>query len=248
MSSFMSPSPDSPHLSPRPLAPRNAEPDTLALARKARFWDRTARQYAADPIADLPAYERTLARTLTFLHGNCRVLEIGCGTGSTALRLAPACASYRATDVSAQMIAIARDKLAQAPVGSLGFAVADADAPQDPDGAEYDRVLAFNVLHLVDDLDGTIAGCVRALAAGGLLISKIPCLREMNWLIPHLAVPLARLVGKAPPVLNLNEANLVAAMRRCGLHIVAVERHASRGRDVRPFIVARKGAAARPLG
>lgn len=223
-----------------PTLTPSAPPPAPTLAHKARFWDRAARKYAAHAIADLPGYERSLARTLQRLDRSHRVLEVGCGTGTTALRLAPACAAYRATDVSTQMIAIAQEKLAREPVPGLEFALADADQPLHPVDGGYDRVLAFNVLHLVADLDGAIARCVDALAGGGLLISKTPCLREMNWLIPHVAVPLARLAGKAPPVLNLAEADLVQAMRRQGLEIVDVERHASRGRDVRPYIVARK--------
>lgn len=229
--------PPLPFRQPLQRGPVSAYP---AMARKARFWDRVARRYAADPIADLPGYERTLDRTQQLLARHHHVLEIGCGTGSTALRLAPSCAAYLATDLSAQMIAIAQEKLAQQPVATLEFAVADAELPLHPGAACYHRVLAFNVLHLVDDLDRAIAGCRDALSDDGLFISKTPCLREMNWFIPHLAVPLARLAGKAPKVLNLAETDLVRAMQRQGLEVVALERHASRGRDTRPFILARK--------
>ncbi len=62
----------------------------------------------------------------------------------------------------------------------------------------------------------------------------------MNPLLPGLAVPLMRLVRLAPPVLVLRAADLAAACERQGLEVLAVERHASRGRDVRPFVVARK--------
>jgi hypothetical protein len=76
-----------------------------------------------------------------------------------------------------------------------------------------------------------------------LLISKTPCLREMNWLLPNVAVPLAQLVGMAPTVHNLSENDLLDSMRHQGLIVVSVERHGTRGQDVRPFIVARKPAA-----
>jgi len=199
-----------------------------------------ARRYAAARIADPAGYERTLARTLDVLSASTRVLELGCGTGNTALRLAPACGDYLATDLSPQMIAIARDKLAAQPTAALRLALADADGPVAPAEAPFDVVLAFNVLHLVDSLDATLAACVAALRPGGLLVSKTPCLHEMNPLIPRLALPVARLLRLAPPVGCLREADLTAAMARQGLTLVGVERHASRGRDFRPFIVARK--------
>ncbi|MBQ0920786.1 class I SAM-dependent methyltransferase [Hydrogenophaga aromaticivorans] len=208
-------------------------------ARKARFWDRVARKYAADPIADMPGYEATLRRVQGLLTLEQAVLEIGCGTGSTALRLAPFTGRLLATDVSSHMIAIAREKLAAQPVPQLSFAVADADAPMARPG-EYDSVLAFNLLHLVSDLDGALGAVVQALRPGGRLISKTACIAEMNPLIPWLAIPLMRAIGKAPDVLCFDAEALQAAMVRQGLVIEAVERHGTKGKDIRVFIVARK--------
>ena len=207
--------------------------------RKARFWDRIARKYAADPIADMAGYEATLARVQGLLSTEQDVLEIGCGTGTTALRLAPFTRRLLATDVSTSMIAIACEKLAVQPVPQLTFAVADADAPAFGQGA-FDAVLAFNLLHLVDDLDGALRLAVQALRPGGLLISKTPCIAEMNPLVPHIALPLMRAIGRAPPVLCFKQAGLLAAITRQGLEIVSVERHGTRGKDIRAFIVARK--------
>ena len=209
------------------------------VSRKARFWDRIARKYAADPIADMPGYEATLRRVQGLLTAEMNVLEIGCGTGSTALRLAPFTRRLLATDVSAGMIAIAREKLAAEPIPQLAFALADADAPAIGPG-EYDAVLAFNLLHLVSDLDGALARVVQALKPGGRLISKTACVAEMNPLIRWLAIPVMQAIGKAPHVLLFDADTLQAAMVRQGLVIEAVERHGTKGKDIRVFIVARK--------
>lgn len=221
----------------------NAAPaaaSTLAAGTaKARFWDRIAPKYAADAIADLAGYEATLRRVQGLLSTSHDVLEIGCGTGSTALRLAPFTRSLLATDVSPAMIDIAHQRLAGQPSPQLRFAVADADALAPGQGL-YDAVLAFNVLHLVSDLDAALALAAQALRPGGLLISKTPCLAEMNPLIPHVAVPLMRAIGMAPPVLCLSEQRLQSALVQQGLQIVCAERHGARGKDIRAFVVARK--------
>lgn len=225
-----------------PLA--ESSPPTSAgtpAAGKARFWDRIAVKYAADPIADMAGYEATLRRVQGLLSADQDVLEIGCGTGSTALRLAPFTRRLRATDISPGMIAIAREKLAAEPLPQLSFAVADADAPVAGLG-EYDAVLAFNVLHLVTDLDRTLESATQALRPRGLLISKTACISEMNPLIPYLALPVMRAIGKAPHALCFDADALQSAIARQGMDIVSVERHGTRGTDFRVFIVARKPA------
>jgi SAM-dependent methyltransferase len=110
-----------------------------------RFWDRIARQYAADPIADMAGYEAHAAARAGLLSPDQSVLEIGCGTGTTALQLAGGTRRMLATDVSPAMIAIARDKLAALPVPQLRFGLAGADDAAA--GAVHDTVLAFNLLH-----------------------------------------------------------------------------------------------------
>lgn len=213
----------------------------IPLSRSAAFWNRIARKYAKDPIADLGGYEATLQRVKGLLSIKQDVLEIGCGTGSTALRLAPFTRTLLATDVSTEMIAIAQEKLAAQPVSRLSFAVADADVPVCADGI-YDAVLAFNMLHLVSGLEPTLMNVVKALKPGGLLISKTPCISELNFLIRYLALPVMKAFGKAPPLLCFDEAMLKLAITRQGLEIVFAERHGTRGNDIRAFIVARKPA------
>ncbi len=225
---------------PRPIPrPATTPADTATTTAKARFWNRAARKYAADPIADMPGYEATLRRVQALLSPEHSVLEIGCGTGTTALRLAASTRRMLATDVSAEMIAIAREKLASQPLPQLRFGVADAETIA-PGGACHDAVLAFNVLHLVSDLDLALQAILPALRPGGLFISKTPCLAEMNPLVPRLLVPLLRALGKAPEVLIFDAAQLQSAFERHGLEIEAVERHGTKRKDIRVFIVARR--------
>lgn len=211
----------------------------MSIAKDARFWDRTARSYAADAIADEAGYERTLERTRALLRVEDRVLELGCGTGTTALRLAGAVQSYLATDLSAGMIAIAEEKRAAASCPRLAFRIATtedlaADAPR------FDAVLGFNYLHLVRDLPGTLRHIHGLLAPEGLFISKTPCLGDMNPLIRLVLLPAMRAVGKAPHVGAFGTADLTRQIAAAGFAIEVSEGHASRGKDRRPYIVARK--------
>ena len=74
------------------------------MPTSAEFWDAQATSYAKSPVRDVEAYEKTLARVRDYLHLEMDVIEIGCGTGSTALKLSNAVAHYTATDISGGMI------------------------------------------------------------------------------------------------------------------------------------------------
>lgn len=203
-----------------------------------RFWDRIARKYANDPIADVAGYERTLEETRRYLKPSDAAFEFGCGTGTTALRLASSVGHLTATDISSEMIAIAREKAATEGVANVSFEVATPDASTLPDAA-FDVALGFNVLHLVAARDAALRGVHRVLKPGGLFVSKTPCLSEMNPAI-RLVVPLMQAVGKAPYVAFFSAAQLERAIADAGFEIIERARHATKGKDVRPFLVARK--------
>ena len=195
-----------------------AAPPARAPAPPVAFWDRIAPRYARDPIRNMAAYEATLDDVISRLSGTDRVLEVGCGTGTTALRLAPAVGHLTATDASTAMIGIARDKTAVRRPSNLTFTIAGAEAPGEPDEMPFDAVLAFNLLHLVPNLPATLAALHRRLRPGGLFISKSACIGDMNPII-RLALPVMRAVGKAPHVLVFDAPALQAAIVRAGFTV-----------------------------
>ena len=209
----------------------------MSAGNDAVFWDGQAQSYSKRPVKDNEAYQRTLDRTCALLKDSDNVLELGCDTGSTALRLAHTTRSYLGTDISAEMIQIANGK-AGSENSTLSFRTATAEtlaAEED----RYNAVLAFNYLHLVRDLPSTLRSIHGLLGDGGLFISKTGCVGEMNVML-RLAIPVARLVGKAPFVNTFVEPELLQSITEAGFEIIEKEIHASSHNDHRPFIVARK--------
>ena len=202
-----------------------------------RFWDRVARKYAADPIKDMAWYERTLDCTRQYLRSTDSILELGCGTGTTALKLAPHVSRLVATDVSSEMITIAREKAAAQGCANAEFVVGSAHHARWPERA-FDAVLAFNLLHLLTERPALFAKSTGLLKPGGLFITKAPCLAEMSGLI-RLAVPVLRVIGKAPNVEFFTAAELLNEIEAAGFTVVEQARHGSQRKDARIFIVAK---------
>lgn len=211
-----------------------------ALEDDARFWNRAARKYAADPIADIGGYQRTLDAVRLHLKHSDLALEFGCGTGTTALHLAASVQRIIATDLSREMVAIAREKAATQGAQNVSFQVgAFADTPWAD--ATFDVALAFNVLHLVASLPDALRTAHRLLRPGGLFISKTPCLKLMHPAI-RAVVPVMRFVGQAPTAVAFFTADeLETAFVTAGFEIEERGWHATRGgKDARVFLVARK--------
>jgi ubiquinone/menaquinone biosynthesis C-methylase UbiE len=213
----------------------------MSEASDARFWNRMARGYAKSAIADVAGYERTLERTRAHLKATDAVLEFVCGTGTTAIRLAPHVARYVATDIAEGMIAVGREKAAEAGV-AVTFEVTTV-AGMAGDGSAYDVALGFNILHLIDDRRAALANIARLLKPGGLLITKTVCLKAMNPLL-RVAVPLMRAVGQAPFVAILGPDDVARDIEAAGFTIVERGYHGSKKNDPRPFFVAKKTPSA----
>ena len=205
------------------------------------FWDRIAPKYAKSPVRDQQAYEATLARTRSYLGAEDKVLELGGGTGSTALILADAVAEYTATDLSPAMTEIGRGKAADQGVENLRFVAADVFDPV-LDGQTYDVVTGFNLFHLLEDPDAAMHRVNHLLKPGGLFISKTPCPTDGSapWKMKLmlLAIPLMQMLGKAPFVKFQTIAELERSITGAGFKIVEVGNY-----PVSPpnhFVVARK--------
>ncbi|MDJ0824633.1 MAG: class I SAM-dependent methyltransferase [Rhodobacter sp.] len=205
------------------------------MKSETKFWDRIARKYASQPVKNLPAYEATLDRVRSYLRPEDRVLEVGCGTGSTALTLAPEVAAYVASDVSPGMIEIAREKLAADGAKNLEFTVAPVVETRFETGT-FDVVFGSSIYHLVDDLQASVVRAQELLKPGGLFISKTPCIGHMWYLKPVIGA--MQLIGKAPGVLYFRKAELEATIRAAGFEII--EARAFDGAPNNWFVVAKK--------
>ena len=207
------------------------------MAESDKFWDKTARRYAKSPVSDEATYQRKLAETQSFFSPNMRIVEFGCGTGTTAVHHAPHVQHIDAIDISENMLEIGRGKAREAGVDNITFTRGTL-TEFNADTASFDAVLGLNVIHLLPDRQATIAEVVRILKPGGIFVSSTVCLGHSYLRFIKLAVPLGKLLGLMPDVFILTEAELASEVTSAGFVIERQWHHGKNGIAV--FMVARK--------
>lgn len=209
------------------------------MQQAATFWDKAADSYAKSPIQNIDAYNYTLERTRSYLSTTDRVLEVGCGTGSTALLLAPHVGQMIATDISNNMIAIANEKADNGAVPNVQFIADHILGDRIPDGP-YDAVLALNLLHLIEDPEGSIQRLHRLLKPGGIFISKTVCKpgsgAPLRFRFLRLIVPVMQFFGKAPFVRFMDASDFEDLIKSQGFKILEAGDHPAPSR----YVVAQK--------
>jgi ubiquinone/menaquinone biosynthesis C-methylase UbiE len=182
-----------------------------------RFWNWNAERYSRQNIADEASYRKKLAITQKYLTPDMRVVEFGCGTGATAIVHAPEVKAYEAVDVSEKMVEIGRAKAAEAGLSNLTFTVGTLEEARAQD-ASCDAILGLNILHLVPDLDGTIATVARMLKPGGHFFSSTLCLKDLQGNLRLLGLA-TRALPFLPTVGSFSVEDLVTSLESAGFTI-----------------------------
>ena len=187
------------------------------MDREKAFWNKLADKYSRRPVADEASYRKKLAITREYFRPDMEVLEIGCGTGSTAIEHAPFVKHIRATDLSTRMVEIAKEKARAADVDNVTFEALSVDALDVPD-ASIDVVMAHNVLHLLEDKEQVITDVHRMLGPGGVFVSSTACVGDM--MLPlRLIVPVGRFLRLFPLVKVFSVAELKDSLENAGFEI-----------------------------
>jgi ubiquinone/menaquinone biosynthesis C-methylase UbiE len=213
------------------------------VTAEAAFWNELAERYARQPVANPGAFERKIAITRSRMKPTDVVLDIGCGTGSLALRLAPSAAAVHGLDISDEMIRIARGKAQAEGADNVTFHVGAFDASFARFGpASLDGVCAYSLLHLVADRPAALDRVYQLLKPGGFFVTSTVCLGE-SWIPYRPILQAMRWLGKAPRVSILRKRVLEQELLSAGF--VALDQPDVGAEPTIAFVVAEKPHAPR---
>jgi ubiquinone/menaquinone biosynthesis C-methylase UbiE len=204
----------------------------------AAFWDGIAEKYAKQAVANPEAFDAKIAITKSRMKATDVVLDIGCGTGSLALRLAGSAAEVHGLDISGEMTRIANGKAQAQKVDNVRFHTGPFDDTFRAFEAEsLDGICAYSILHLVDDRSAALAQIFGLLKPGGFFISSTVCLGE-SWVPYGPLIGAMRMIGKAPMVKIFDRHTLEEEIRQSGFVEISQPDVGAKGEIA--FVVARK--------
>jgi ubiquinone/menaquinone biosynthesis C-methylase UbiE len=209
----------------------------VLMDQSARFWDKIAERYSKQPIADEAAYERKLQVTRGYFRPEMEVVELGCGTGSTAIIHAPYVRHIQAIDISSKMLEIAQRKVDAKNIENITFRRSPIDEFSVPDQT-VDAVLALSVLHLLDDKEAVIARVHKMLKPGGIFVTSTACLGDSMKFFKIIA-PIGKFLRLMPLVKVFTTRELEDSLTNVGFRI---DYKWQPGKNTGVFIVAKRAA------
>ena len=172
-----------------------------------------------------------------YLTGKSNVLDYGCGTGTIAVQFSNLVTRMQGIDYAAGMIEAAQRKAAVNRIENASF-IKTTIFDERLDKGSYDVVIAWGILHLVDDRKHVIDRIYELLKPGGLFLSATECLGEKKTSITSFLALLMK-IGIFPIMLKYFSITELESTIT-GAHFQIIEKVTMADNPVSCFIAAKK--------
>ena len=180
------------------------------MDRSEKFWDRIAQNFDRQNNQD-DQYDPSYVRTITnYLGSSDIVLDFACGTATFSGLIAADVKKIHAIDISSKMLEIARRKAVESDIKNIDFMHATL-FDERLETESFNAILAFNILHLLEETPMVVQRICSLLRPGGHFISDTPCLGEKRSLFAIITSLISR-IGVLPYVKDFRIAELKGAI------------------------------------
>ncbi len=206
------------------------------------FWDKQAKRFDESEKKFQPTTREIIARTKEYLNTNDNVLDFGCATGTKTLELADSIKNIHGLDFSAKMISEAIKKKNKVNVTNVSFSQGTI-FNDDLEKVSFEKIIAYSIIHLLEDSEKVIYRIHELLKPGGLFISETACFKDkmdFRTRFEFTTYRIMKLLGLFPLHLNMFKASdLEQLLNRHNFNIVKAEKLFFNGMTI-SFIVAEK--------
>jgi 2-polyprenyl-3-methyl-5-hydroxy-6-metoxy-1,4-benzoquinol methylase len=168
------------------------------MSKSEKFWDRAAKRFEGQMNEDDKAAIVTLDLTRKYLQSSDIVLDFACAAGKYALEIAPQVKEVWGIDISGEMINAAKRNATDRGIANVQFMQTEINDPR-LDDETFNVVLAYNILHLVEEPPRVVAKIKELLRPNGIFISVTPCLGA-GGSIQTAFIKLMSLLGFVPKI------------------------------------------------
>ncbi len=157
-----------------------------------KFWDKRAQDYDRQNKKYELKHNKAVENTIKYIENNQTVLDFGCGYGLITANIAGYVKSVHGIDISSEMIGIASKKAEEHNIKNVIYTkstIFDDTLKEE----SFDVILAYNILHLLDNIQETLIRINKLLKPGGLLISETVCLGEKKSFVSVFLVFLCKI-------------------------------------------------------
>lgn len=142
-----------------------------------KFWDKQAKRYDDGERQFEHVYKDIIAKTSKYLDLNDTVLDFGCATGTKTIALAAKVKHIHGLDISAGMINEAIKKKDGSKISNVSFSHGTI-FNTDLEKASFDKIIAYAIIHLLEDHEKAIGRIHELLKPGGFFISTTACMKD----------------------------------------------------------------------
>ncbi len=199
-----------------------------------KFWDRMAKNYDKEEKQDEPVLLKVVEKTKKHLTITDSILDFGCGTGLVSNKLANNVKYIKGIDISSRMIALAKEKAINSKINNIDYEHATIyDKQLEIDS--FETLLAFYILHLVEDPEDVVERLYELIKPDGLFISATPCMGDRKFLKGLFSI--GSKLGLIPKVYSFKYADLHNIIEK---RFEVIEAECLHLKTNQYFIVARK--------
>ena len=149
-----------------------------------KFWNKQADRFSKSGNNES---KKLVEKSSEYLTSKTNLLDFACGTGQSTILFADVVQFATGLDYSDEMIRLATKNKKE----NTNFITGSLDHDMLTKNS-YDVIVAFNVLHLIADLELVSEQVYKLLKPGGYFVSYSPCITEKKT----LTVKLIKILGK----------------------------------------------------